>query len=160
MKLNGLHLSKKYIPSAKTLYTEDLSNITFNYLCENSPNSLCHFWNHKSFFMTQLFCTFLAETLNAIQKSSTSKCRFPDLSLLSLKFTKLVMSFLKSRAFSSNFASLSSVMRDNSSVLFHLKLYKPWTKGIHQVQFFRLSTAPIKINQIPCHLSSHTSVFA
>ena len=43
LKSNGLHLSKKYIPSAKTLYTEDLSNITFNYLCENSPNSLCHF---------------------------------------------------------------------------------------------------------------------
>ena len=27
-----------------------LSNITFNYLCGNSPNSLCHFWNHNSFF--------------------------------------------------------------------------------------------------------------
>ena len=39
----GLHLSKNYIRSAKTLYGEDLSNITFNYLCENLPNSLCHF---------------------------------------------------------------------------------------------------------------------
>ena len=29
---------QKYIPSAKILYGEDLSNITFNYLCENSPN--------------------------------------------------------------------------------------------------------------------------
>ena len=37
LKFNGL-LSKKYIPSAKTLYAEDLSNITLNYLCENSPN--------------------------------------------------------------------------------------------------------------------------
>ena len=36
-------LSKKYILSAKTLYAEDLSSITFNYLCENSPNYLCHF---------------------------------------------------------------------------------------------------------------------
>ena len=36
LKFDGLLLSKKYIPSAKTLYTEDLSNITFNYLCENS----------------------------------------------------------------------------------------------------------------------------
>ena len=35
MKLEGLVLTKKYVPSAKTLYTEDLSNITFNYLCEN-----------------------------------------------------------------------------------------------------------------------------
>ena len=49
--------------------------------------------------------------------------------LLSLTFTKFVMSFLKPRAsFSSNFASLSSVMRNNSSVLFHVKLYIPSRK--------------------------------
>ena len=38
-----LLLSKKYIPLPKALYTEDLSNITFNYLCLDSPNYLCHF---------------------------------------------------------------------------------------------------------------------
>ena len=43
LKFDGLLLPPKYIPSAKTLYTESLSNITFNYLCENSANSLCHF---------------------------------------------------------------------------------------------------------------------
>ena len=44
------------------------------------------------------------------------------------------MSFLKPRAsFSSNFASLSTLMRDNSSVLFHLKIS---TKGTHPVQIF------------------------
>ena len=32
--------------------------------CENSPNYLCHFWNHKPFFLTQLLCIFLAQTLN------------------------------------------------------------------------------------------------
>ena len=41
--LDGLLLSKKYIPAAKTLCTEDLSNITFNYLSGNSPNSSYHF---------------------------------------------------------------------------------------------------------------------
>ena len=47
------------------------------------------------------------------------------------------MSFLKPRAsFSSNFASLSTLMRDNSSVLFHLKLYMLSAKGTHQVQIF------------------------
>ena len=47
------------------------------------------------------------------------------------------MSFLKPRAsFSSNFASLSTLMRDNSTVLFHLKLYMLSTKGTHQVQIF------------------------
>ena len=43
LKFDGLLLSKKYILSAKLLYAEDLSNIIFNYLCENSPNYLCHF---------------------------------------------------------------------------------------------------------------------
>ena len=43
LKLGGQLLSKNCILSAKTLYTEDLSNITFNYLPENSPTFLCHF---------------------------------------------------------------------------------------------------------------------
>ena len=78
---------------------------------------------------------YLAETLYAIGKSSTSKCKFSDLPLLALKFTKFVMSFLKPWAsLASNFASLSSVMRDNSTVLFHLKLYMLSTKGTHLVQ--------------------------
>ena len=47
------------------------------------------------------------------------------------------MSFLKPRAsFSSNFASLSTLMRGDSSVLFHLKLYMLSTKGTHQVPIF------------------------
>ena len=33
LEFDGLLLSKKYIPSAKTLYIEDLSNVTLNYLC-------------------------------------------------------------------------------------------------------------------------------
>ena len=42
LKFDAL-LSKKYIPSAKTLYTVDLSDITCNYLCVDSPNYICHF---------------------------------------------------------------------------------------------------------------------
>ena len=152
-KFNGI-FSKIYIPSAKALYTEDLSNITLNHLYENSPNYLCHFWNHKSFFATthlylfssnvtflkkypikvqtfrlstaqvkvqqiphvifqikshfssrfwiflqcherKFFCTFLAETLYATDKSSTWKCKFSDFPLLSLKFNKFLMLFFK-----------------------------------------------------------------
>ena len=70
------------------------------------------------------------------------------------------MSSLKPRvSSSSNFASLSNVMRDNSSALFHLKLYMLSTKGTHQVQIFRFSAACMKINQIPFYFSSHESVF-
>ena len=75
---------------------------------------------------------FLAEILYAINKSSTLKRKFSDLPLLILKFTKFLMSFLEPKAsFSSNFL-LISVMRANSSVLFHLKLYMLSTKGINQ----------------------------
>ena len=74
---------QKYIPSAKT-YTEDLSNITFNYLCVDSPNYLCHFWNHKSFFTT-LLCIFLAQTLHTFHKGSPSKCKFSDFSTAQVK---------------------------------------------------------------------------
>ena len=94
MKFNGPHLSKNYILSPKTLFT-DLSNITFNYLCENSPNSLCHFWNHKTFFMTQLVNIILAQTLHTLDKNISSKCKFLDFSLLKLKFIKFLMSFFK-----------------------------------------------------------------
>ena len=76
---------KKCIPSAKTLCTMDLSNITFNYLCVDSPNYLCHFWNHKSFFTTQLLCIFLAQTLHTFHKSSPSKCKFSDFSTAQVK---------------------------------------------------------------------------
>ena len=54
------------------------------------------------------------------------------------------MSFSKPQVgFSSNFASLSSVMKHNSSVLFYLK-----QKKSIKVQIFRLSSARIKIHQI------------
>ena len=95
---------KKYIPPAKT-YTVDLSNITFNYFCVDSSNYWCHFWNRKSFFTTQLLCIFLAQTLHTSHKSSSSRCKFPDLQLLALKFTKFLMLFLEPRvSFSTNFS--------------------------------------------------------
>ena len=112
-------LFKKYIPSAKTLYTENLSNITFNYLCENSPNSWCHFWNRKSFFAIQLLCIFLDQTLHTFHKSISSRCKFSGFPLLVLKFTKFLMWYLKQKvSFSSKFGSLFSVMTDHSSILF------------------------------------------
>ena len=47
------------------------------------------------------------------------KVKFSDFPLLALKFVKFVVSFFKQKVnFSSEFVSLVSVMRDNSSVLF------------------------------------------
>ena len=70
---------------------------------------------------------------------STSKCKFSDLPLFALKFTNFLMSFLEPRvSFSSNIASLFSVMRHNSSALFHLNLCMLWTKGSDQSANFWL----------------------
>ena len=85
--------------------------------------------NFVSFFsvMTQCYnsSVLFGSNIYTFDKSSTSKFKFSD-----LKFTKFLMSFLEPRfSFSSNFASLLSVMRDNSSALFWLKLYMVWTKG-------------------------------
>ena len=76
LKLGGQLLSKNCILSAKTLYTEDLSNITFNYLPENSPTFLCHFWKYKSFFTTPLIWFVLAQTLHTFYKVAHKRASF------------------------------------------------------------------------------------
>ena len=71
-------------------------------------------------------------------KNIPSKCKFSDFPLLELKFSKLLMSFFKQKvSLSSKFGSLFGVMRDNSSVLFHLKLYMLSTKLVHQSENFQ-----------------------
>ena len=71
------------------------------------------------------------------------------------------MSFLEPRvSFSSNLTSFFHVMRYNSSVLFHLKLYILSRKEPIKVQIFRLSTARMKINQIPNVILQVTSQFS
>ena len=125
---------KKYIPSAKTIYKVDLSNIAFNYLCVDSPNYLCHFWNHKSFFTTLLLWYLFSSNITYF----LLKCKFSDFLLLMLKFTKFLMSFFKYEvSFSSEFGSFFSVMRDNTSALFRLKLYVLLAKVVHQSPNFQ-----------------------
>ena len=71
--------------------------------------------------------------LHTFDEAVPSKCKFSDFSLIKLKFIKFLVSFFKQKvSFSFNFGSLFNVMRDNSSVLFWLKLYTIWTKGAHQ----------------------------
>ena len=101
--------------------------------CLRSPNSSYHFFQAKSQFFFKIGSFFLcheryffcAETLYVIDKSSTtSKCKFSGLLLLTLKFNKFLISHFKpSVSFSSNFALPFSVISRNSSVLSHLNLY-------------------------------------
>ena len=59
---------KHYIPRIYVTFINIYLRF-INYLCENSPNYLCHFWNHKSFFTTQLLCIFLTQTLHTFYKN-------------------------------------------------------------------------------------------
>ena len=97
LKFDGLLLSKKYVPLAET-YTVDLTNITFNYLCEKIHQisyvileTISHFSRHNS----SLFKVYIFR--------------------LELKLTKFLMSFFKQKA---SFLSKFCVMRNNSSLLF------------------------------------------
>ena len=71
------------------------------------------------------------------------------------------MSFLETRiSFSSNFASLFSVMKRNTSVFFHLNLICFGQKDPIRVEIFRLSTVRMKINAIPYVIFQATSQFS
>ena len=88
-------------------------------------------------------------------------CKFSDLPLLALKFSKFSMSFWKQEkrvSFPSNFTSLFIVMRHNSFVLSHLNLYMLWTKVAHQSANFQTFDCSHQNSKSFCHLSSHKSV--
>ena len=96
---------------------------------ESSTNSSCHFWNHK----VTVYSNFVS-LLSVMKDNSavffflkpcilwTKRAHQKEIfRLLSgwVKITKLLMSYLKPQAsFSLSLASLFSVMRDNSSLLF------------------------------------------
>ena len=81
MKLSGLHLSKNYIPSPKTLFT-DLSNITFNVWFGK--------WHEEygKFFLEHSKLGFWWDALIQIWKSMSLKSK-EELSVMTMKnYTK------------------------------------------------------------------------
>ena len=66
-------------------------------------------------------------------KGSQESPNFWDFQVLWWKFVKLVMSFLKAQvSFPSNFASIFSATKHNSSVIFYPKHYILWSKAVYQ----------------------------
>ena len=104
--------------------------ILFSTTCVKIPQiseTISHFSQQNSsvFFQHKHYIHFY--------KRSPSKCKFSDFPLLALKYTKFPLSFFTQRvSFLSKFGSVFSFMRDNSSVLFQLKLYILMTKVAHQ----------------------------
>ena len=105
---------------------------------------------------------FLAQTSHTFCKSSPSKRKFSDFPLPTLRFTKFLMSFFKQKnSFSSKFACFSRVMRDNSSVLFQMKLYMFLIKvALHQSAYFQTCyCSHYNSPNSSCHFWNQGSVF-
>ena len=148
----------------KKTYAEDLSNISLYYLRENSPKSLCPFWNHKSPFTTQLVWTktILSQTLHTFDKNISSKCKFSDFSLLQLKLIKFLMSFFKQKvSFFTKFGSFSSIMRDHSSALFFAETLNTIEKSsTSKCKFSDLILLALKFTKFTsCHFWNQEPVF-
>ena len=92
--------------------------------------------------------TFLDQTLNASHKRNQSKCKILRLSSAQVKILTSLIIFELINHFFRNSASLFSVMRHNSSVLFQMKFYILSTKGAYQ-----------STNLVKFYVSSQKSVF-
>ena len=124
---------------------------------ESSPSSSCQFWNHKVKFYSNFASLFSVMKDNSsalfylkllyFGQKELIQAKFSDFWVAGWKFTKFFIWCLKLQvSFSLNFASLFSVIRDNSSVIFKLKLYMIWTKGAHQGARFQTFVCSHKVS--------------
>ena len=124
---------------------------------ESSPNSSCQFLNRK----VKVYSNFVS--LFSVAKDNSSVFFLSQTFILWTKRThrskisRLLSVWVKTHQISDvifettsqfflNFASLFSVMRDNSSVLFQLKLCMIWTKGAQQSAKFQTFDCSHKIS--------------
>ena len=142
---------QRWATFVQTLYTEDSSNITFNYLSVKShqiPYTILETISH--FFTTQLLCIFLAQTLHTFYKNRTSKYKLSDLPLLALKFTKFLMSFLEGRVnFFFNFCI--TLQCHEAWFVFTFSSKSIWKNACGNIAKFFMSFLKA---QISCHSSS------
>ena len=95
-----------------------------------------------------------------MDKRIPSKSQFWDFQVLWWTFSIFLMSLSKPQvSFSSNFALLFSVVKDNSSVLFKAKRYILCTKGTNQSGNFENFECSGQNSPNSCHFWNNKSVF-
>ena len=128
---------------------------TFKCSGQNSSNSSCQFWNNKSISgqilhhssvswkITPLY--FLGETLYTSHKRKQLKRKFWEFWILKSKFAEF-LSFLKQQiSFSSNFASLLSVMRYVLYTFLAKILYTFNKSSLSKYKFGEISHEQLKV---------------
>ena len=96
-------------------------------------NFSCHFPNHQSVFLQILHNSSMSWKITPLYffrsiviyfaQGTNQSANFWDVWVLRSKFMKLLSFFKRQVSFSSNYVSLFSVLRNNSSALFELNFY-------------------------------------
>ena len=116
----------------------------------------CHVMSYHD---TQFLCNFFAQ-LYISQTKKSLKMQIISSVSATVKFNKFLMPFMKAQViFSSNFASIFSIIVHNPSVIFHLKNYTLWSKGAHESANFETLECWVKIRQISHIIFASTSQF-
>ena len=129
---------------------------------ETTRSGFIQILHHCSVLWKVNLLYFVAQTLYTLNKKSPSKRNFQTFECFQT-FTKLLMSYLKTQEsfsckrchihhvifrlqvnFSSNFASLFSVIKHNSSKLFEVERYVFCTKGTNQSGNLRILSVQYK----------------
>ena len=142
----------------------------FDCLHENSPNHFFIFSSHESIFF-QIFhhpsvswhiisLIFSGWNMICCGQEEPMNVQFFRLLSAPMKVHPILHAILNRKVRDhSKFASLFSVMKDNSSVFSLLKLYILWTKEILFKWNFRIFSGRMKFHQIPHVIFETTSQF-
>ena len=135
---------------SKNILQRGFIYLTFNYLSIEFPNSLCLFRNNKSFFTTQILCIFFGSNITYFLQKQLIKVQVFRLSTTRVKTGQVphVIFHTKIQFF---FKILINLECYDITPLYFLgsNLIYFRRKQHMKVQIFRLSTARIKLHQIP-----------
>ena len=120
-------------------------------ILKRQVNSSSNFLSFFIFMTNNFPVNFKLIHFLTLDKRIPSKYRFRDFQVLWWKFPKFLMSFLKVQiSFPSNFASLFSAIKHNSSALFLTQALHTLVKDSPlKCKFLRFSSAWVKTHQSP-----------
>ena len=108
----------------------------------------------------QLLCTFLAQTLYTLVKSSPLKCKFLGLLSSQVKIYQIPSTLKQQVNSSSDCSSFFSVITYNASASLQLIHFLLWTKESHEnTNFDTFKCFDENLPNSSCHFPNHKSAF-
>ena len=155
-KFNGLHLPKKYIPSAET-YTEDLSKLLSTSVKIHQTPYVIFETIFEVIFHDTTRLYILAQTLHTFDKNVPSKWKCSYFQLLAWKLTRFLVTFQAMSQFSLKFCI--TVQCHLSSVFFISDLYTLDKNSPSKWNFQTFEWLGENLPNSLCHVWNYKSVF-